>query len=351
MLTLEKKILKQLIKTIQTDLPYTLELFNLSGKNIRTGKINSAAIEAIKQSGTIIDDWDEIRHGVIAPVRVNINIGAIEVMGDPTVVAPFVRIIVNSFEYLVQSEIEHHQHEIDSEEKSIFYHQWLLLNSIDDADQHFLETAHKLQIDLSRKYQIALIRIPDDENQRGELVSILANSDLFYLTFTHFEYIVFTDDLSDLHEILNQVRTHEDWTMGVGNVQNSLHDSLHEAMRTILISKYLHFSDVYFYSQLTEIDNLMHSDVDVREIMDAMNALSATINGSELLHTFWTYSQLNGDNSLVARTLNIHRNTLYYRLDKFSDSIGVDPRNLSQYPRIYIAFLKFIRYKFIGNLI
>lgn len=351
MLKLAGDTLMRLVETIQIDLPYELQLFDHDGKNLRTRKRNSAAVEAITSKTTTVDDWDATKMGVIAPVRVNINVGAVEVMGEPTVVAPFVRIIVDSFEFLVQSEIKHRLQQIDSEERSIFYHQWLLLSSLDDADQHFLDTARKLKIDLSRKYQVALIRIPNDEHQRQELAAVLAHSTLSYLTFTHLEYIIFTDDLRELDEILKQVRHHEQWQMGVGNVRQSLHDSLHEAMRTILIAKYLHYTDMYFYQQLVEVDELMQSNIDVSEITDAMIALAATNNGQELLQTFWTFTQLNGDNSLTAKTLHIHRNTLRYRLDKFSDAINVDPRNLSEYPRVYIAYLKYIRQSFIGNLI
>ncbi|GKT03365.1 PucR family transcriptional regulator [Furfurilactobacillus entadae] len=351
MLKLEGDILTRLIKTIQIDLPYELQLFDHRGRNLQTGEVNSAAQETMRLKETTVDDWDAHRTGVIAPVRVNINVGAVEVMGAPTVVAPFVRIIVDSFEFLVQSEIEHKHEQIDSEERSIFFHQWLLLSSLDDADQHFLETARKPKIDLSRKYQIALIRIPSDETQRKQLVTILEDSPLAYLTFTHLEYIIFTENVRELDGILQQVRHHRDWQMGVGSVRASLHDSLHEAMRTILISKYLEYTDVYFYNSLVEVDELMQSNVDVRDLTETMMGLSAAPTGEELLRTFWTYAQLNGDNSLTAKTLNIHRNTLRYRLDKLSDALNVDPRNLSDYPRVYIAYLKYIRKRFIGNLI
>ncbi|MBE5961368.1 MAG: transcriptional regulator, partial [Lachnospiraceae bacterium] len=48
----------------------------------------------------------------------------------------------------------------------------------------------------------------------------------------------------------------------------------------------------------------------------------------ELIQTLQVYIEENGDMNEISRRLNIHRNTLSYRLERIKQLTGKNPRNI-----------------------
>ncbi|MFD1360969.1 PucR family transcriptional regulator [Lentibacillus salinarum] len=68
-------------------------------------------------------------------------------------------------------------------------------------------------------------------------------------------------------------------------------------------------------------------------------ALARTINDRDLLHTVKTFIACNLNVSVTAKELFMHRNSLQYRLDKFSEKTGIDIRDFRQASAVYLALL------------
>jgi len=56
-----------------------------------------------------------------------------------------------------------------------------------------------------------------------------------------------------------------------------------------------------------------------------------------LQNTLQAYFANNADFAKTAEVLHVHRNTLRYRLEKISDILGVDLKNMQDVFRIYMA--------------
>ena len=59
-----------------------------------------------------------------------------------------------------------------------------------------------------------------------------------------------------------------------------------------------------------------------------MNNLDNTGGKLELIKTIQVYIEENGDISNIAKKLNIHRNTLSYRLEKIEKLTGKNPKKI-----------------------
>jgi carbohydrate diacid regulator len=64
------------------------------------------------------------------------------------------------------------------------------------------------------------------------------------------------------------------------------------------------------------------------ELVSLMSNLDKAGNKLELIQTIEAYIEENGDISSVANKLNIHRNTLNYRLERINNLTGKNPKNL-----------------------
>ena len=66
-----------------------------------------------------------------------------------------------------------------------------------------------------------------------------------------------------------------------------------------------------------------------------------TEGGEELQETLMTFLQNNMNVSTASKALYIHRNSLQYRLDKFTEKTGLDPKTFEDAIVIYLGILKY----------
>ena len=83
---------------------------------------------------------------------------------------------------------------------------------------------------------------------------------------------------------------------------------------------------IYSYDELKFFIHLLHDDK--LELVSFMNNLDNTGGKLELIKTIQVYIEENGDISNIAKKLNIHRNTLSYRLEKIEKLTGKNPKKI-----------------------
>ncbi|MEK3855636.1 PucR family transcriptional regulator [Cytobacillus sp. FSL H8-0458] len=70
-----------------------------------------------------------------------------------------------------------------------------------------------------------------------------------------------------------------------------------------------------------------------------LSRLSLLVEDPELLHTIKVFLQNSSNVSLTAKKLYIHRNTLQYRLDKFTEKTGIHLKDFNSALTVYLACL------------
>ena len=71
----------------------------------------------------------------------------------------------------------------------------------------------------------------------------------------------------------------------------------------------------------------------------AWQLLAPIQQNTELLQTLALFFEENFSPAAAAERLHLHRNSLYYRLDKISDLVGLDPRVANEALELQLALL------------
>jgi len=132
-------------------------------------------------------------------------------------------------------------------------------------------------------------------------------------------------------------------TTGVGSCAASveeLHHSYCEAWKALSIglrrkgSGRIHRIGDYLVEDLLTTANVRKGKRFSKKMLERLRQLP---DGDEMVRTFETWCESPCSPGIVAGKLNIHRNTLQYRLDKIRRTTGADPRNFREAFSIYLA--------------
>jgi carbohydrate diacid regulator len=131
-------------------------------------------------------------------------------------------------------------------------------------------------------------------------------------------------------------------TVGVGNYHpglEGLRQSYHEAISAIELG-----------AQTWDVDRIYHIDdfgvvapllsgVDESNIYFSRELLERLGENTEIIQTLEAFFNFDMSLTRTAETLKIHRNTLVYRLDRITDTLGLDPRVFDDAVQIKLAIL------------
>lgn len=133
--------------------------------------------------------------------------------------------------------------------------------------------------------------------------------------------------------VLNQARKEYPKVMlrcGVGNIAKDMENwrssfrqagQALEMARRLWAEKPLYYSDMSVYRLLFQLE---HSPELIAFQDEILGVLLASENAGEMIHTLEAYFDHNGNLSQAAEALFIHRNTLIYRLERFSEMTHLD---------------------------
>jgi len=103
-------------------------------------------------------------------------------------------------------------------------------------------------------------------------------------------------------------------------------------------------TDTYYFSQVSFFNSLLESNLHSNKALSIFKSFQKTNSGKELLETLDCYFKHNGNVTETSNSLNIHRNTTNYRLNKISEYFDLNLHNLNDILQIYINYLHFKKY-------
>lgn len=134
-----------------------------------------------------------------------------------------------------------------------------------------------------------------------------------------------------------------DASIGIGSIGSNLTDlneSYHAAWRALRIGKKMTDHPDIFYIKdfvLEELLSYIHKSTAQHFVEETITKLTEYPDHDELFRTItaWCESSLSPINS--SKELNIHRNTLFYRLNKIEQITGSNLRNFKEALELYLA--------------
>lgn len=327
MFQLSEQQAQEIVDKMMADIPYNINIMNEqgiiigSGERHRVGTIHQGAVEALS-----IGKMIEIRtareyekQGTNEPIVINQQyVGVIGITGHPDEVRPFCNIVRTTVTLLIEQRIAFEKQTYENNRKKAFSD--LLLHYTGTYSQKIKKEATSYHIDLLVKTTVLYIKsFQRQEDQPSN-----------WLPYPWFEidedsYVVLIQDPANISPCISTLYSHhpEQW-IAVGTSHANIATSYQQARSamTLLLSlrpstQIIHYDEVAFIAQWSHT-----------ELMQTGNSVTKLEGYSDLLDTLRSFIEHNCNMSDTAIHLNIHRNTLQYRLKKIQQVTGKDPRQL-----------------------
>lgn len=323
--SLAERIVSEMMKVI----PYNINVMDEngiivgSGESKRIGTFHDGALKAI-HSGNINEVYEEaegMKPGVNEPITMgNDIIGVVGITGHPDEVRPFSKLLKVTVVLLIEQEIQNKRKQDERQRRGEFYHE-LSYRKI-PYDHDFIERAKDYGLDLTKKCEAILVHGHFNAYQHllraySHHWNLENDKTVFFMTDSLQSKELMTK-LSDLQAALR---------VGVGLSEKLAAHSLEQAALAMEISAKIDSSRII--NRYVDLKFLIHlSHEDRKELGSLYTALNQNGDKLGLMETLQAYIAENGDHNAAVKRLNIHRNTLNYRLNRIKQLTGKDPRSL-----------------------
>ncbi|MCT8137144.1 helix-turn-helix domain-containing protein [Anaerobacillus sp. CMMVII] len=339
---INRVLAEEITHKVMKVIPYNVNIMDETGLIIGSGdleRINTyhqGAIEAINQGKmvTIYDTEGGAKPGVNIPINFrNRIIGVIGVSGKPDIVSPFASLVQVTAELLITQEFLFTERRVREQLKEEFLYQWAF--RIQEYDNAFQTNAETIGVNLKIPSKAIILK----GKKTKEIPYML--DDEYYIRFSP-DTILFIvkDDKAFLKRIEANIKKSSSIKIGIGNTHTIIGKSVQEAQKAIELSEKLQLSErLCYYDELKFIDILSHAYLENANICSIFKMLEKHPKGIELIETFKSYYDNNGDINSVSKELHIHRNSLTYRLQKIEAITGKNPKNYKDLIQLYISYL------------
>lgn len=357
---IKKQLAQDIVNSIKEILHYEINFMDTEGKVIgstdsnRIGTFHEGARKVYQSKKDLFilptDTMEGSFEGYNTSVYFNEEIiGIVGVTGPIREVTQLANIIKKLTELMIKEAYyinidysnQFHQRSIlefiTSEKENISQTDLPILNYDISINRRSVYTEFSLsQIKNIDLYHIIQNYFPDDEN----LIVVDETKAIFYLTEVDKEFLEKRLEKLNNHLVTN---FNVKFFFGVGEECNNLKSSRESHQQ----AKYAYYSHnnhrnvtTKFFDDMTL--ELLFIDWDEPKAKYFCNKIIGNIEESEAEnydHLLQIYEKTNGSITKCAEKLYIHKNTVQYRLNKLAELTGYNPRDLSDFVLLKIAFL------------
>ncbi|OPA79207.1 sugar diacid utilization regulator [Paenibacillus selenitireducens] len=329
MFQLSEQQAQDIVDKMMKDIPYNINIMNDqgviigSGNKGRVGTIHQGAVKALA-TGKMIEVWDDGRFekkGTNEPIVIDHKrVGVIGITGNPNEVRPFCNIVRTTVALLIEqgTALKNLAHEANR--KKAFLE--MLLQHQGAYSQKLKKEASTYKIDLLLKTVVLYVK-----NFTWNEES--AKSLLLYPSFVMEEdtHLIMVQNAKSTDKLIQTMLQHQnDALIAIGNLKSSIAESYYQAKSAMNVLVALNLpSRVVAYDEVDFLVKLSHAD-----LSNNLNVVSKLEDTMDMMETLRSFINHDCSVSLTAAELNIHRNTLQYRLKRIHSITGKDPRNVLQ---------------------
>ena len=294
-----------------------------SGDKKRVGTLHKGASKVIatKSIHEIYTEGDGMKPGVNEPIVINGEIiGVIGITGDPNEVKPFSKLVGAAAKLLIEQESINKKAQNDRIKRETFYHELSYRKT--SYDEEFLQQGKMYGIDLTRNCQAILIK----GNLHSKDMKTFLDRFRHYSAIDNSKRVLFITEHSSFKEVITHLLGRKEIEkIAIGEKEAFAAISQEQAANSLSVGMKIKPSEkVYYYHHLKLFIHLASNHTEYHSSIQSI--LENLGNNQELLHTLQIYMEENGDIIKAADKLNIHRNTLNYRLEKIRNLTGKNPK-------------------------
>lgn len=331
---ISKKLAQEIVKEMMKVIPYNVNVMNEkgiiigSGDHKRVGALHEGAVEAIrkKQMIEIYEKGKGSRHGVNEPILINGEvIGVVGITGEPEEIHPFSKLVRVTTILLIEQAKK--LREYQQKEKQMEEFLYKLAYGKTAYNEEFYNLANSYGVDLNKNYQGVLLQGEKMELFEKKLKKMIPIG-IYCLRLDSYRIVLFLKESKKNSSLIELIEDRDEiQEIGIGDFSRPFYNSLEKASFAIEIGKKLKSNQkVYKYEEWKFFIGLSHDNKN-KQIQLIQN-LDKIGDKLELVKTLQIYIEENREMNETSRRLNIHRNTLNYRLDKIYELTGKHPKNL-----------------------
>lgn len=327
---ISKSLARQIAQEMMSVVPYNINVMDENGIIVgsgdprRVGTLHEGARIAIQseQVFEVYEDGSGMKPGVNEPIIIEGKvIGVVGITGHPDVVRPFSKLVRVTTILLIEQEARNKQEQDERVKRVKFYHE--LSYRKEAYDHEFLERAGSYGLDLKKKCWSILV----DGEVNGKEFRSVSRSYPHYWSLENDKAVFFITDGVLYKELIEKLKTCGDVErIGSGEAEELAAYSLEQAQAAIQVGSRIDpLKKLYTYAELRFLINLSYNDDERPGAIYSLLDQSGDKTG--LIETLQVYVAENGDHNRTVQQLNIHRNTLNYRLNRIHTLTGKNPRN------------------------
>lgn len=328
---LSKTIAQKIVLEMMNVIPYNINVMDENGIIIgsgdirRIGNIHEGAKKAIDNQfvNEVYEEEGRMKPGVNEPIIIEENIiGVIGITGPPDEVRRFSKLVRATAVLLIEQCKLDEQIQNEKLNMQKFYHE--LVHKKIDYDEKFYERAKIYGMDLTKRYQTILV----DGNINSQKFKIICNKYTHYCDLDNNRGVFFIATDQSYNLLLKELKNNEEINkISIGGEEKIVAISLENAELAMKFGIKIKPSTlIYNYN---ELKFFIHLSYDTKEsLVSLISNLDNFGSKLELIQTIQAYVEENGDINSVSSRLNIHRNTLNYRLERIKQLTGKNPKNL-----------------------
>lgn len=327
---LTHELAQDIVDKMMQDIPYSINIMNEkgiiigSGNKQRVGTLHKGAVKAL-ESGNIVEIFKDNRYekkGTNEPIVIGDQIvGVVGITGEPHEVRPFCKLVKTTVSLLIEQSILIGHREAERKREEVFLEALLKEKMV--YSQELINEAEHYHINLHIETTVMLIKNLVNTKESRTLLKAFPyfkkqNEDFYILMLQA------PKELEKLKEkLLNLdkpcVVTAGMHLMNVAGSYRQAYLCLKVSENLDLFERYYSYEKFQFMAELSQINILP---------LDAKGRNRGIILSDILLDTLKTFINHNCNPTNTAQALMIHRNTLYYRLDRIKQLSGKDPNDI-----------------------
>lgn len=327
---ISKTLARQIAQEMMSVVPYNINVMDENGIIVgsgdprRVGTLHEGARIAIQseQVFEVYEDGSGMKPGVNEPIIIEGKvIGVVGITGHPDVVRPFSKLVRVTTILLIEQEARNKQEQDERVKRVKFYHE--LSYRKEAYDHEFLERAGSYGLDLNKKCWAILV----EGEVNGQEFKTVFRSYPHYWSLENDKAVFFITDSILYKELLGKLSTCDDvQRIGSGEAEELAAYSLEQAQAAIHVGSRINpLKKLFTYAELRFLINLTYKENERPGAIYSLLDQSGDKTG--LIETLQVFIAENGDHNRTVQRLNIHRNTLNYRLNRIHTLTGKNPRN------------------------
>ncbi|UZH06063.1 CdaR family transcriptional regulator [Heyndrickxia coagulans] len=327
---LTRELAQKIVEKMMQDIPYSINIMNEkgiiigSGNKNRVGTLHRGAVQAL-ESGKMVEIFHDNRFekkGTNEPIVIgDQSIGVIGITGEPKEVRPFCRLVKTAVSLLIEQNILLGNREAEKNREVAFLE--ALLNEKKAYSQQLINEAEYYHIHLHVKNSVILIK----HAKKRKEIELRLKSFPFFKKQNENTYILILQNEKDVEKVAGSILHIDQHAVVAAGLHGlNIAASFRQARLCMLVCEKLHLSNRFFtyedWKFPAELSQINFFPADQKQVFENLSLPDL------LLQTLMTFIDHNGNPTETARALMIHRNTLYYRLNRIEQLTGKNPNQM-----------------------